>query len=77
MIQDEIVKAFKEIDSGARDRGVKVENFTVIYKADMPSILVEYGFYTNFEDLCVLRCYREELVEATMRGIKNYFEIEE
>ncbi|MBQ5664569.1 MAG: autotransporter-associated beta strand repeat-containing protein [Akkermansia sp.] len=46
-IQDEVVKAFKEIDSGAKDRGVKVENFTVIYKVGMPSILVEYGFYNN------------------------------
>jgi len=36
---------------------------------------VEYGFYTNLEDLCVLRCYRDELVEATIRGIKKYFEI--
>ena len=69
------MKAFREIDSRAKDRGVKVENFTVIYKVGMPSVLVEYGFYTNLEDLCVLRCYREELVEATIRGIKKYFEI--
>ena len=75
-IQDEVVKAFREIDSGAKDRGVKVENFTVIYKVGMPSILVEYGFYTNLEDLCVLRCYREELACATMMGIMKYFGIE-
>ena len=54
---------------------MKVNNFTVIYKAGMPSVLVEYGFYTNLEDLCVLRCYREELAEATIRVIKKYFEI--
>ena len=41
----------------------------------MPSVLLEYGFYTNLEDLCVLRCYRDKLVEATMSGIKKYFEI--
>ena len=76
LIQDEVVKAFREVDSGAKDRGVKVENFTVIYKAGMPSILLEYGFYTNLEDLCVLRCYREELVDATMRGIRKYFDID-
>ena len=76
LIQDEIVKAFREIDSGAKDRGVKVENFTVIYKVGMPSVLVEYGFYTNLEDLCVLRCYRDKLVDATIRGIKKYFEKE-
>lgn len=73
LIQDELVKAFREIDSGSKDRGIKVENFTVIYKASMPSILVEYGFYTNLEDLCVLRCYRDKLVEATIRGINKYF----
>lgn len=75
LIQDEVFKAFKKIDSGARDRGVKVENFTVIYKASMPSILVEYGFYTNFKDLCVLRCYRDKLACATLRGIMKYFEM--
>ena len=74
-IQDEVVKAFRDIDSGARDRGVKVNDFTVIYKAYMPSVLVEYGFYTNFKDLSVLMCYRDELVEATIRGVKEYFEI--
>ena len=41
----------------------------------MPSVLLEYGFYTNLEDLCVLRCYREELVEDTMRGVRKYFKI--
>ena len=73
LIQEEVFKAFKDIDSNAKDRGVKVENFTVIYKASMPSILVEYGFYTNLEDLCVLRCHRDELVIATVNGIKKYF----
>ena len=72
-IQDEVVKAFRDIDSGARDRGVKVNDFTVIYKAYMPSVLVEYGFYTNFKDLRVLMFYRDELVEATLRGGKGVF----
>ena len=74
-IQDEVVRCFRGIDSGARDRGVKVNNFTVIYNAGMPSILLEYGFYTNLKDLCVLRGYRDDLVEATLRGVRRYFEI--
>ena len=75
LVQDEVVKAFRKVDGSAKDRGVKVENFTVIYKVGMPSVLVEYGFYTNTMDLCMLRCYREELVEATMKAIKQYFKI--
>ena len=73
IMNDEVVRAFRCIDEKAKDRGVKVENFTVIYKAAMPSILVEYGFYTNREDLCVLKCYREELVQATVNAVKLYF----
>ncbi len=74
LMQDEVVKAFKNIDANAKDRGVKVANFTVIYKAAMPSILVEYGFYTNRQDLCMLKCYRDELVDATIKAIKLYLE---
>ncbi|MGL5694385.1 MAG: N-acetylmuramoyl-L-alanine amidase, partial [Peptostreptococcaceae bacterium] len=74
-IQDEIYKEMKKIDSGSKDRGVKVEDFTVIYKAKMPSILVEYGFYTNKEDLKILKNNKDDLVEATMKGICKYFGI--
>jgi N-acetylmuramoyl-L-alanine amidase len=63
----------KQIDSGAKDRGVKTENFTVIYKAAMPSVLVEYGFYTNLNDLKILKNNRDELVEATVKAICDYF----
>ena len=55
VLNDNIVNTMKQIDSGAKDRGVKTENFTVIYKAAMPSVLVEYGFYTNLNDLKILK----------------------
>lgn len=74
-IQDEIYKEMKRIDGEAKNRGVKVEDFTVIYKAKMPSILIEYGFYTNKEDLKILKNNKDELVEATMKGICKYFDI--
>ena len=73
VLNDNIVKAMKQIDSGAKDRGVKTENFTVIYKAAMPSVLVEYGFYTNLNDLKILKNNRNELVEATVKAICDYF----
>ena len=75
VLNDNIVKVVKELDSNAKDRGVKSENFTVIYKAAMPSVLVEYGFYSNLDDLKILKNNRNELVEATVKAICQYFGI--
>lgn len=74
-VNDEIVKAIKKIDSNGKDRGVKTENFTVIYKASMPSILIEYAFYTNKDDLKILKDNKDELVEATVIAICKYFNV--
>lgn len=74
-VQEEIVKSIKEIDKNSKDRGIKTYDFTVIYKANMPSILIEYGFYTNKDDLKILKNNKDELVEATMKGICKYFGI--
>ena len=76
VLNNEIVKTMKEIDPAAKDRGVKSENFTVIYKALMPSVLIEYGFYSNLEDLKILKNNKDELVEATVKAICSYFNIE-
>ena len=74
-IQDEIVKTMKSLDKEAKDRKVKTENWTVIYKAQMPSILIEYGFYTNKADIKILKNNVDDLVEATMKGVCKYFGI--
>ena len=76
VLNDNIVKAMKKLDTNAKDRGVKTENFTVIYKASMPSVLVEYGFYSNLEDLKILKNNKDQLVEATVKAICDYFNIE-
>ena len=76
VLNDNIVKAIKELDINAKDRGVKSENFTVIYKASMPSVLFEYGFYSNLDDLKILKNNQNELTEATVKAICNYFNIE-
>lgn len=73
---DEIVSAIRLIDSKALNRGVKSRNFTVIYKTAMPSILIEYAFYTNKDDLVILKNNKDELVEATIKGICKYFSID-
>lgn len=75
VLNNEIVKAMKVLDPNAKDRGVKSENFTVIYKASMPSVLVEYAFYTNLDDLKILKNNRNELVEATVKAICQHFGI--
>ena len=76
VLNDNIVKVMKELDANAKDRGVKSENFTVIYKASMPSVLCEYGFYSNLDDLKMLKNNKDELVEATIKAICSYFNIE-
>ena len=76
VLNDYIVIVMKELDLDSKDRGVKTENFTVIYKASMPSVLIEYGFYSNLEDLKILKNNRNELVEATVKAICSYFNIE-
>ena len=76
VLNNEIVKTMKKLDPASKDRGVKSENFTVIYKASMPSVLVEYGFYSNLDDLKILKNNQAELVEATVKAICSYFNIE-
>ena len=76
VLNSNIVKAMKELDPTSKDRGVKTENFTVIYKALMPSVLVEYAFYSNLDDLKILKNNKDELVEATVKAICSYFNIE-
>ena len=76
VLNDEVVKVMKSLDKNAKDRGVKCKDWTVIQKASMPSVLVEYAFYTNLDDLKILKNNRSELVEATVKAICQYFGIE-
>lgn len=74
-VQDEVYKCMKSLDSAAKNRGCKCSDFTVIYKSQMPSILEEYAFYSNKADLKILKNNRNELVEATIKGLCRYFGI--
>ena len=67
--------ALKKLRSDSVNRGVKSENFTVIYNAHMPSILIEYGFYTNRKDLEILKKNRTELCEATVQALCDCFNV--
>ena len=59
---------------GIRDRGVKVEQFTVIAKTNMPAVLVEHAFYTNKKECELLKSdgFRAKCAEADARGIVEY-----
>ena len=76
VLNDEVLKVMKQLDSNAKDRGVKCKDWTVIQKASMPSVLLEYAFYSNLDDLKILKNNRSELVEATVKSICQYFGVE-
>ena len=76
VLNDEVVKVMKSLDKNAKDRGVKCKDWTVIQKASMPSVLLEYAFYSNLDDLKILKNNRSELVEATVKSICQYFGVE-
>ena len=72
---DNIYNDVKAIDTGFKNRGVKCQDFTVIYKTITPCVLVEYGFYSNKDDLKILKNNQSDLVEATLKAICKYFNI--
>ena len=74
-ICDQVYSDIKAIDTGFKNRGVKCQDFTVIYKTITPTCLVEYAFYSNKDDLKILKNNQNELVEATLKGICKYFNI--
>ena len=74
-ICDNIYSDVKAIDKNFKNRGVKCQDFTVIYKTITPTCLVEYGFYSNKNDLKILKNNQSDLVEATLKGICKYFGI--
>lgn len=75
IVNDEIHAVLKSLKGNSVNRGVKSENFTVIYKTNMPSVLIEYAFYTNKEDLVILKNNRQELADATVKAICKYFNV--
>ena len=76
LLTDQIYADLHAKDSGFRQRGVKSANFTVIRKANMPSVLIEHAFYDNRADLKLLQNNRADFVEADCKAICKYFGIE-
>lgn len=59
-----------------KDRGVKTEGFAVIKNTKMPSVLIEHGFYTNKEEVELLKNsgFRDRLVKVDAEGIMAFLE---
>lgn len=75
LLTNQIYQDIYKIDNGFKQRGVKTANFTVIYKASMPSVLVECAFYDNQKDLALMQNHRNVFVEAHCKAICEYFSI--
>ena len=76
IVNDKIHATLKIFNPDSVNRGVKCENFAVVKNAAMPAVLIEYAFYTNRTDLDILKNKRQELAEATVKAICEYFKIE-
>lgn len=74
LINNQIVK-----DLGTTDRtfgkGVKYSDFYVVKNTSMPAVLIEYGFYSNKQEVEILKNKKPELTEATIKGICTHFGI--
>lgn len=57
---------------GIRDRGKKRANFAVLRLSNMPAVLIEYAFISNYSDENILINEVEKLALLTAQGIVNY-----
>ncbi|WNF37312.1 N-acetylmuramoyl-L-alanine amidase [Bacillaceae bacterium IKA-2] len=60
---------------GTRDRGVKQANFQVIRSTQIPSVLIELGFLTNYNEAKRLADpqFQDQAAEAMLEGIVDYY----
>ena len=75
VIAGNVLKALGQL--GPTHRGyVESANFVVLRSPDVPSILVETAFISNPSEEHKLRdpAHQDQLAEAVMSGVKNYFE---
>lgn len=62
---------------GLRDRGLKTNPFTVTKHTNMPAVLIEHGFYSNYSEMQLLLTdeFREKCAIADAKGILSYLGI--
>lgn len=64
------------VAAGRRSRGVKQNNFIVLWAASMPAVLVEVGFVTNPDEARLLgsAAGQEQTARALLRALRSYKE---
>lgn len=61
---------------GTIDRGVKKENYTVIYKNTVPAVLIELGFMSNVDDFALLtdEAFQDKTAQTIYQTLLQVFE---
>lgn len=74
IVMEEAEKVLKPL--GRKMRGHREYNFTVIYKTVCPAILIEYGFYTDKEEMEWMLTDEalNAFVELTVNSIQRFME---
>lgn len=73
LVNDQIYKDVYAFDKGFKNRGHKTASFYVVKNTSMPSILIEYEFYSNKDGVNLLKNKRDVLCEATVKALCAHF----
>lgn len=62
---------------GLRNRGIKTDSLYVTKHTKMPAVLIEHGFYSNYNEMQTLRtdAFREKCAIADAKGLLSYLGI--
>ena len=62
-------------DRGVRPKNPTLGNYAVNRNTEMPSLLIEHGFYDNKTECELLKtsAFRQRLAQADATGIINFF----
>ena len=75
LIGQEIIRALSQVGGFLHHVHVEQAAFVVLKSPDIPSLLVEMGFVSNFreEQKLLTPVYQKRIASALMRGIRAYF----
>jgi N-acetylmuramoyl-L-alanine amidase len=61
-------------DHASKNRGAKYDYFAVTLQQEFPSILLELGFVSNYEEAMIMAnaTHQNGIADAVVQGCKNY-----